>query len=142
MSKHDAKIKVLLAKVEEQQAGLGTKPKASWITNGLFKFRDSKFFNLNTVKDPQQLVDAVAHMLSAQADNTQAADMLGVPAKTIEWDGYFLGEWVKDFKRRIEIIQWDERKAQLEATKAKLKALRSEDAKTGDALDELEKQIL
>lgn len=142
MSKHDDKIKVLLAKVEEQQSGLGVKPKVSWITNGLFKHKDqSKFFNLNTVKDPQVLVEALAFLKSYETSIEEAAEMLGVSAKPFQWDGYSVADWATDFRNRVKVIAWDERKAQLDATKAKLRALRSEDARTGDELEELEKSL-
>lgn len=141
---HDDKIKVLLAKVEEQQGSLGTKPKAERITNGIFKFQDedADFFNLNTVKDPQVLVNALATILTRKSAADDAAKLLGVKMKSsFTWGGFTVEDWTKDFKNRIATLQYEERKAQLDATKKKLKDLRSEDLKTGDALDELEKLI-
>lgn len=139
MSKHDDKIKLLLAKVEEQQATLGVKPKGSWTTNGIFKHKDgSSFFNLNTVKDYNVLVEALSVLLSKEQLHDQAAKMLGVKVKDFTWDGYSVADWAGDFKKRINIIDYDERVLKLTETKKKLAALRSEDAKTEDALSDIE----
>ena len=67
MSKHDDKIEVLLEKVEEQKNGLGTKPRAVWNTNGIFKYTDEAYFNLNTIKnDFQPFIDALSFLLTIE----------------------------------------------------------------------------
>ena len=73
MSNNDTKIKTLLEKVEEQQAGLGTKPRAGWHTNGIFKYTDGNYFNLNTVNDFQILVKALSFLLKTESLASQAA---------------------------------------------------------------------
>jgi len=60
MTKHDAKIKQLLSKVDSEKKKLGIKPKISWNTNCLFRYDDHRHFNLNTVKDTNVLVEALA----------------------------------------------------------------------------------
>lgn len=142
MAKHDEKIKVLLAKVEEQKNNLGTKPKASWETNGIFKYPEpSNYFNLNTVREAQPLVDALAFLLERDVMQREAAEKLGVPAKQFSWNGYTLAEWEKDFKRRIDILSWEERKAKLDETKKKLGTLVSEEAKTEMELAAIEDSL-
>lgn len=141
MAKHDDKIKELMAKVEVQQSGLGTKPKASWLTNGIFKYKDGSYFNLNTVKSHQQLVEALAAVLERQTVLQEAASRLGVQAEPVLWDGYSTEDWTADFKKRIEVILWEERKTQLEATKKKLGTLVSEEARTGMELENIEKLL-
>lgn len=141
MTKHDEKIKQLLAKAEEQKTALGSKPKANWQTNAIFHYPDSEFFNLNTIKDAQVLVDALAFLLERELHQKEAAKRLGVAAKDFVWNGYSVSDWEKDFRRRVEIIQWDQKKAQLEGTQKKLKALVSEEAKTEMELAEIEAQL-
>jgi hypothetical protein len=141
MSAHDDKIKVLLEKVEEQKAGLGTKPKASWETNGIFKYTDGSYFNINTVKDPQRLVNALALLLEKESLQGQAAERLGVEAQSLDWNGFPVSDWEADFKKRIDIVKWQERKKQLEATKKKLKSLVSDEGKTEMALADIEKML-
>lgn len=138
MAKNDDKIKTLLAKVEEQKAGLGKAPKAAYDTNAVFKYRDGSFVNLNTVRDPQPLVEALAYLLEKEQLHTAAAERLGVPVKEFIWDGHPVSEWEGDFKKRIEVFKWEQKKAQLEETKKKLKALVSEEAKTEMELSNIE----
>lgn len=141
MAKNDDKIKALLGKVEEQRAGLGTKPKAAWTTNGIFKYPDGKFFNINTVKDSRNFVEALSFLLEKESLMSQAAGRLGVPFKEYSLEGYTTSEWEKDFKKRIECVAWDEKKAQLEATEKKLKTLVSEEARTEMELADIESSL-
>lgn len=142
MAKHDDKIKALLAKVAEQQDDLGTKPKALWSTNGIFKYKDgTSFFNLNTVKDTQVLVEALAYLLGEEQRIKQAADFLGVPSKDLSYNGYSVNEWKTDFKKRVACILWDDKKTKLDATKSKLKSLVSEEAKTEEELNDIESML-
>lgn len=141
MSANDDKIKELLAKVEEQQSGLGKKPKAHWETNGIFKYDGNRFFNLNTITDSQQLVDALSFLLEKTLFQDAAAEKLGVASPSFEWNGYSLEDWQADFKKRIEIVSWQARKAQLDTTKKKLKSLISAETKTEMELEELSKLI-
>jgi len=141
MSKNDDKIKVLLAKVEEMKSSLGTKPKVSWLTNAVFKYKDGAYFNLNTVKDPSDLVTALSYLLEKESLTNEAAKRLGVESKSFVWDGFSVSEWEKDFKKRVEVIKWDEKKANLDATQKKLNQLMSEDARTGAELENIEKLL-
>jgi len=146
MTKHDDKIKLLLAKVEDQQNNLGVKPKAAWNTNGIFKYKDGSFFNLNTVRDGQPLVEALACLLEKESSHRQAAERLGIGLqgmvlKPFLWDGNSVSDWEKDFKKRLDIIGWEARKAQLDDTKKKLKSLVSEEAKTEMELEDIEKTL-
>lgn len=137
-TKNDDKIKGLLSKVEEQQKGLGVKPRAQWQTNGIFKYKDGTFFNLNTVREAAPLIEALSYLLGNEATRAEAAKRLGlVPALHVH-DSYPISDWEKDFRLRLDIVAYEGRKAQLEETQKKLKALRSEDAKTEDALSDIE----
>lgn len=141
MTKHDDKIKTLLATVEQQKAALGTKPRASWVTNAIFKYKDGTHLNLNTVRTSQPLVDALAYLLEKQGLQQAAANHLGVRLEPFSWEGYSLQEWMQDFKLRLDILHWEDKKAQLEATKKKLHALVSEEAKTEMELADIEKML-
>lgn len=138
MSLHDDKIKTLLLKVEDQKNGLGTKPRASWNTNGIFKYRDGTFFNLNTVRDFQPLVEALASLLEKEIVHQEAATRLGVNVKPFVWDGFSILDWEADFKKRLEIINWEDKKTKLDETKKKLNSLVSDEAKTEMELENIE----
>lgn len=141
MSNNDNKIKSLLSKVESQQIALATKPKVSWLTNAIFKYTDTNFFNLNTVKEPQILVEALSFLLEKETTLAHAATLLGVDVKPLMWQGYAVSDWQADFKKRIDIIKWEEKKTQLEAMKKKLSSLVSEETKTEMELSVIESML-
>lgn len=141
MSKHDTKIKQLLEKVEDQQASLGDRPRASWLTNGIFRYPDGQHFNLNTVQDSEPLLDALAFLLEKQTLRSEAAKRLEIECVELSWGGFSLADWESDFKRRIEILAWQGRKKQLDATKKKLHSLVSEEGKTEMELSAIEKLL-
>lgn len=141
MSNNDEKIKQLLEKVEEQQAGLGKKPRGTWLTNGIFKYSNSNFFNLNTVQDFKVLIDALAFLLEKNLLQSSAAEKLGLETAAFEWNGYPIEDWEADFKKRIEIVNWQARKVQLDQTKKKLKSLISAETKTSMELEDIAKLL-
>jgi len=139
MSKQDDKIKQLLSKIETDKETLGKKPKVSLNTNGLFRFDSNNYFNLNTVvSDPRHLVEALAFLLEKENNHKEAAKRLGVDDYVFEWYGYSLKDWEEDLKLRADTIIWNVKQKKLQSLQKKLKNLRSEDAKTDDALSEIE----
>jgi len=141
-AKNDAAIKELMKKVEEQKAGLGKKEKASWQTNGIFKFDSSSFFNLNTINDPGRLVEALAHLIAKEQAFEMACSRLGIKEiAAFKWDGYSVDEWENDFKTRIKIVEWDNKKRQLDETKKRLSQLVSEEARTEMELEDIKKLL-
>lgn len=141
MAKNDDRIKSLLGQIEDQQAKLGQKPKPNYSTNAIFKHKDGTFFNLNTVRDPQVLVDALGTLLGSELSRQEAVKRLNAPSAPVIVDGFTLSEWEGDFRKRVEIILWEEKKAHLDATKKKLKELVSEEAKTEMELDAIQKLL-
>jgi len=133
---NDAKIKELLKKVEDQRKALGTKPKAAWQTNGIFKYDGSKHFNLNITK-ADTLVNALAFLLEKQQTRFKAAQRLGVDSSELEWEGYTIKEYEEDFKLRLSIIQWEDKKKQLQKTEKTLNSLVSEEARTEMELEKI-----
>jgi len=138
MSKHDTKIKELLNKIEVDKKNLGKKPRVSLNTNGLFRYDKTNHFNLNTVSDPRYLVRALGFLLEKETTQKEAAKRLGIDDYVFDWKGYTIKDWEGDFKLRVESIVWDTKQKKLQALQKKLKDLRSEDAKTGDALSDIE----
>lgn len=138
---NDTKIKKFLKVVEEKRKELGTKPRARWLTNGLFKSPNGNgHFNLNTVTDAERLVDALAELVMLQEARKVASRMLGLEEPDFtdfKHDGYNIGEWRDDFILRLQIVNYDKKKKELTKLEAKLKDLRSEDLKTADALDDI-----
>jgi len=61
-------------------------------------------------------------------------EILGVPFIPVTWNGDSLEDWFHDLKLRASMITWDLEKKKLNTLETKLSDLRSEDAKTEDAL--------
>ena len=141
MPKQDGKIKQLLTKIEADKKKLGTKPRLSWNTNCMFRYDDSNRLNLNTVKDTGVLVDALAFLLGKQTARDEAAKRLGVKLQGFEWFGYSLKNWEDDFKLKAQTIEWNLQQKKLVALQKQLKELRSEEAKTDEALSDIEKML-
>ena len=135
MAKNDKKVKELLVQIEEKKNSLGARPRASWKTNGLLKYGDEAV-NINTVMTTEKCVEAVTHLLKEQYFKKNASDYLGVAFVAGDADDY-----LQDFKLRAEMLKWDKENAKLKVLEAKLKELRSEDAKTADALSDIMGQM-
>ena len=141
MAKNDDAIKALMAKVAAQKESLGSKPKVSWKTNGIFKYNNDIHLNLNTVREPIMLVDALALLLGMSKNRVEAGKMLGVVVPDFSFNGYDISEWVEDFNTRIATITWETKKAALDATQTKLSALVSEEARTEMELEKIAKSL-
>jgi hypothetical protein len=132
--KNDKKIKEYLTLIEAQKQSLGTKPRASWLTNGLLKY-NGEAVNINTVMSVEKCVEIVSHLLKEQYFNDKAYAYLGLDPASAD-SGY-----LQDFKLRAAMLVWDNKNAKLKALEAKLKELRSEDAKTSDAISDIMSQL-
>lgn len=137
MSNNDSKIKALLDTIATKKQELGQKPRISYKTNGVFKYENNDFFNINTIADPQKLVEALSYLLIKQNFNDTACNLLSVPTKVLQWNGYTLDEWLEDFKTRLSVVSWESKKRELEASELKLKKLVSEDTRTAMEIDEI-----
>jgi hypothetical protein len=141
MAKNDEVIKQLMAKIVSQKENLGVKPKVAWKTNAVFTYSDKAYFNLNTVSRPYVLVEALACLLDKHSNHEKAAKMLGVDAPDFMWAGYSVKDYVDDFKARIAVLAWEEKKNMLDATQAKLTSMFSEEATTEIELDNIAKLL-
>lgn len=127
---NDAKIKELLGQIEAKKVQVGTKPRAVWKTNGLIG--ESKT-NINTINSLATCLELATEIFQKQIAREQAATFLELGeereiSSTDELD---------DLKLRVSIIKYDIEKKKLTTLEAKLKDLRSNDAKTEDAIEEL-----
>lgn len=141
MAKHDDRIKALLNKIDSEKKALGSKPKLSWNTNCMFRYDDSRYFNLNTVRDVTVLVAALAFLLEKSARYQEAAEELEVEVPSFEWSGFSLKEWKEDFQLKAQAIRYNAKQKELQNLQQRLKTLVSEEAKTEMALDEIEELL-
>jgi hypothetical protein len=141
MSKNDEKIKTLMAAVEKQKADMGSRPRVSFKTNGLFQTSKDHRTNLNTVSKTNDLVELLGTLLAREACLAEAAGMLNVEAPSSLWSGHSLEDWAHDFLQQSKLIKWREQKAKLDKLNKKLGKLMSEDARTATELEDIEKML-
>jgi len=142
MAKNDLKIKDLLKVIETKEDALGIKPRASWKTNGIFICPNGNSTNVNTIGTIEKCLDVVAIILREHSFKIEAAEQLGVSCDSIAaYRGFSFEDWVHDFKLRASMITWDMEKKKLNILDKKLKDLRSEDAKTEDAISSIMKDL-
>ena len=134
---NDEKIKKLLKAIDEKKAKLGTKPIVAWVTKLVWKDMDGNQVNINTINDIGKLVFLFAGVLSYESHYAKAEEALGAKNTKHLWNGFTAAEWTKDLKSRVSLLQWEEEEKELKKLTATLKDLRSEGAKTTDALDDI-----
>ena len=139
-SANDSKTKELIKKVEDRKASLGTRPKISWNTNGVFLYNKDSL-NLNVIKDKDLIVTCVAHLLSIEESSKKAASLLGFDSHKVMYNGYSISDWIDDFKTRVSVIKWEEEHVKFVALEKKLATLISEEARTEMELADIEKSL-
>lgn len=134
--KNDTRIKALLKQIEEKKNTLGSRPKAKWETNCSLDMDGSRV-NLNTVTTVNRCIDIMGFLLGKKGNREDAAILLKVRPDSFMWGPYSFDEWLHDIELRCAMIMWDEENKKLKKLEAQLKDLRSEDAKTADALSDI-----
>lgn len=131
MSNNDTQIRTLLGTIETKRTALGAKPKTVLVSNGMIKdVPGYTTVNLNTLNDMDKVVGVTAEMLRRKTAKKKALEYLQLP---LEADPE-IEAYLTDLKQRASIINWMAEDKKLKAMEKKLKDLRSEDAKTEDAL--------
>lgn len=141
--KNDDKIKNLLTEIDKKKSEIGSKPKAAWKTNGIIKIFDNSninSYNINTVNSVTACVDLVSALLSQKTNYSEACKFLGVKELDSE-KIFYINDAMDDLKLRNQMILWDVEKKKLDAMEKKLKDLRSVDAKTEDAINDIENEL-
>jgi len=141
MSKNDDKIKELLKVVEDKRAKLGERSRAALKTNGIFKHDLVSHTNINTIRSIPACIAVVSLILQEKHFTEEAAKLLEVEADEVTWNGFSFEDWIHDFKLRASLLTWESEKKKLEVLEKKLSDLRSEDAKTEAAIEDLVKEL-
>jgi hypothetical protein len=133
---NDKKIKGLLTAIESKKKGLGTKPKPQWKTNGVLKIGSESGININTINSTDKCVWLVSQLLQEMSFAKEACKFLGLPEQDSKHLELF-NDALDDLKLRTQIVVWEAEKKKLQGMEAKVKDLRSTDAKTEDALADI-----
>ena len=135
MSKNDDRVRSLLNVVEKKREALGSRPKAAWESNGLYKGNIT--ININTINKLSDVVSLYAEIHQKRESYLAACKDLGCSTDLVKDMISHYDEWVTDLKLKAKIITWDAEKKELSKLETQLKALRSEDAKTEDLLGDI-----
>jgi len=141
MAPYDKKIKDMLKKIGSKRETLGDKPRAAWKTNCIFKKGNTPHVNINVINSVEDCIIAVGSMVNEESGRDKAAKLLGVEGVITSFAGFCFNDWVHDFKLKASMLNWDIEKKKLNFLEEKLSDLRSEDAKTEDALEDIMSEL-
>ena len=131
-NENDKKIKDLLAAIDKKRKALGIKPKFHLKTNGIIAGT-----NINTVNSIDKCIALAAGLLQEKSSIDAARQYLGIPEEKNDEFSTTITNGLEDLKLRVQVINWEVEKKKLQGMENKLKDLRSNDAKTEDALNDL-----
>ena len=137
---NDANIKKLLQKVEDKRKLLGTKPRPNFLTNMLFRDHfEPNPINLNTLTTKKSCITVLKKLAYQALVNEVVKEW--TKETDLNYGEHSIDDWKHDLLLILSRINWDIKKQELAALEAQLKALRSEDAKTEDALADILKTL-
>jgi hypothetical protein len=145
ISAKDQKVQQLIQVVAQKKAAIAeANKKPNWETNCSFSFGPDSAanrFNIQTVSDPNILVNALAFLIKEKGALEEANTRLGFDGK-FKWQGYSIEQWESDFKTRINKIQITQNQQELDITEAALNKLMSAEMKEELELEEISKRLL
>jgi hypothetical protein len=127
MSTNDDKIKELLNQLNDKKNKLGKRERHVLETNGLLKI-DDKSFNINTINNPNVIVELLANLISRENNYNEAAKRLNIQSQ-FTWNGYTIEQWETDFRNR--------KLKELKELENRLNSLISDDGKTSLEIDNI-----
>lgn len=139
MNKNDRKIKALRQLVEERRLELGERPIGNLLTDGIIPIDNSRLNILDACRE--SLVAAYATIKADYEKYLEAANELGFENYDFKFLGYPFEYWKSDLKFASSLSRYNTRKKELGEIELRLKNLLSDDAKTAEALEEIEKSL-
>lgn len=130
MSKNDDRILVLKKQIEEKKKELGKQPRFSPVTTCMFNY-DGNRVNIHTLTS----VKDINTMLVYFNIYAMSAENLGINCEDVCIDGYSVTDWMEDLNTKKAVVEYNEKKSQLNALEKKLDKLLSDDKKTELEID-------
>ncbi len=119
----DKKVLALIEEVKKRKQEIARAEKPNWKTNCSFSFIEGKqadSINLHVTNDVRQLVKIVAFLIGQEKVYQEATVILGVEAPTFSWNGSSVADWTADVKNRINKIQIEDKRRQLNELEGRL----------------------
>lgn len=137
----DEQIQKLQQLVEQKKAEIKKIEKPNWKTNQSYKHKNN-VYNILVIQDVDLIIEIVGSLLMEQDYNRRAKEMLGIiDKKSAMKDGYSIDAWVDDFRLRLDKINIQTKRAQLEKIEKQLLELESPEIKERRQLEEIEKLL-
>ena len=130
MSKNDDRILVLKKQIEDKKKELGKQPRFSPVTTCMFNYNGNRV-NIHTLTSAKEINAMLVHfnIYSMSAEN------LGIDCEDVCFDGFSVSDWMEDLSTKKAVVEYNEKKSQLNALEKKLDKLLSDDKKTELEID-------
>ncbi|NJO63642.1 MAG: hypothetical protein HC836_37270 [Richelia sp. RM2_1_2] len=127
---------IKIAKTKKEEISKAEKP--NWKTNCTFKYNqdNAQSTNIQIATDIAALVAILGFLYSQSMYFDKAATTLGVDVK-FTWGGSSLDDWRDDIQTRINKIQINKKKAELELVESRLEKLVSPELRAQIELEEI-----
>lgn len=130
MSKNDDKILVLKKQIEEKKNTLGKQPRFSPVTTCIFTYNNNKI-NIHTLTSIKDIDTMIVHFNIY----VMSAKDLRIDCNNICFDGFSVLDWIEDLNSKKRMIEYNEKKQQLNMLEKKLDKLLSDEKKTELEID-------
>ena len=130
MSKNDDKILTLKKQIEEKKNVLGKQPKFLPVTTCVVTYNNSKIniHTLTSIKDIETMMIYFNMYIMSAKD-------LQIDYNNICFDGFSVLDWIEDLKSKKRMLEYNEKKQQLNTLEKKLDKLLSDEKKTELEID-------
>ena len=130
MNKNDDRILVLKKQIEEKKKELGKQPRFSPVTTCMFNYNGNRI-NIHTLTSVNEINAMLVHFNIY----VMSAENLGIDCAEVCFDGFSVVDWMEDLNAKKAVVEYNEKKTQLNALEKKLDKLLSDDKKTELEID-------
>ena len=143
MSQTDATVLKLIQQVKDKKKQIANSEKPKWETScviGTSPDSVSDRFNIQTVTDTKKLVDIYGFLTLKESSWDKAAKELGV-APSNNWMGSSFDAWKRDIKNRVDQININTKRKELESLETRLDKLISVEQRRELELEDIAKSL-
>lgn len=135
----DKVVKELLAVVEQKKKAIERGEKPEWLTNCVYQF-ESKPVNIKTITDRKRVIELMQDLVIKKESFNKVLEILNT-SEDFEYNNYTFGQWVNDFKNRLNQIDLSENKKSLDNLEKRLSGLISKELREEMELEAIKKEL-
>jgi predicted ribosome quality control (RQC) complex YloA/Tae2 family protein len=131
-----------MLKVAEKKGKIAEGEKPKWKTNSTFYYpwAENALKNIKTVTQVSELVKMATFLTSLASAHEKTVAALGTNCD-FEYYGFSFADWISDFKTRINVLELNKQRKELEEIEKLLEGLESQDRKEAKLLNEISKKL-